>query len=115
MTIDARDFPGNTLFNNDCECSPYYEGKQPGTVTISGYSKEYRSHQLSLNPMFNITLESNGTLPLYSLDKIVERITRLQILGTSEDNEILGQMLGLSQYGTRTPVRGFQTSNYFLG
>jgi hypothetical protein len=98
MTINANDFPGNTLLNNDCECSPYYDGKLTGTVTISGYSKEYRSHQLSLNPRFNITLESSGTLPVYSLDRVVERITSLQILGTSEDNEFLGQMLGLSQY-----------------
>ncbi|KFY49262.1 hypothetical protein V495_00643 [Pseudogymnoascus sp. VKM F-4514 (FW-929)] len=97
MTFNGIDFPSNTFLNNDCESSPYYEGKLPGTVTITGYSKEYRVHQLSLNPRLNITLEASGALPGASLDKIVQRISTLQVLGTSEDSELLGQMLGLSQ------------------
>ncbi|OBT76638.1 hypothetical protein VF21_05330 [Pseudogymnoascus sp. 05NY08] len=97
MTFHGVDFPSNTFLNNDCETSPFYEGKMPGTVTITGYSKEYRVHQLSLNPRLNITFEASGALPGASLDKIVQRISALQLLGTSEDSECLSQMLGLSQ------------------
>ncbi|ELR03936.1 hypothetical protein VC83_09032 [Pseudogymnoascus destructans] len=97
MTFHEIDFPSNVFLNNDCETSPFYEGKMPGTVTITGYSKEYRVHQLSLNPRLNITFEASGALPGASLDKIVQRISALQLLGTSEDSKFLGQLLGLSQ------------------
>jgi hypothetical protein len=97
MTFHGIDFPSNIFLNDDCETSPFYEGKLPGTVTITGYSKEYRVHQLSLNPRLNITFEVSGALPGAPLDKIVQRISTLQLLGTSEDSELLGQMLGLSQ------------------
>lgn len=97
MTFNCADFQSNTFLNNDCESPPLYEGMTPGTATIAGYSKEYRVHQLSLNPRSNITFEANDALPGASLDKIVRRISTLQILGTSEDSEFLAQMLGLAQ------------------
>jgi hypothetical protein len=82
----------------DAETSAYYEGKLPGTVTISGYSEEYREHQLLIAPMLQLSLESTTALPVISLDTIVQRIQTLKISPTSEDNEGLRGLLGLSQY-----------------
>jgi hypothetical protein len=82
----------------DAETLAYYEGKLPGTVSISGYSEEYREHQLLRTPMLQLSLESTTALPVIPLDKIVQRIQTLKILPTSEDNEGLRGLLGLSQY-----------------
>lgn len=40
----------------DCENSGYYAGKIPGTVSISGYSEEYREDQLFKSPILNLAL-----------------------------------------------------------
>src|ERR1700721_2234281 len=109
MTVNALDYPGNTYLDMDMETSKYYEGKLPGTVTISGYSEEYRDQQLSILPLFNITLEGNTVIPPMALDKIVDRIRLLQRQPTLEDNKTLGEILGLSQYVNQHTVPCFRT------
>ena len=98
MAVDALNFPGNTFPEMDCESSGYYEGKLPGTVSISGYSGEYREQQLLAAPFLDLILESANTLPTMELDKIVDRIQLLRRQATLEDNEGLRDILGLSQY-----------------
>jgi hypothetical protein len=98
MAVDALNFPGHTFLDIDCDSSGYYEGKVPGTVSISGYSGEYREHQLLATPLLNLILESTTTLPTMPLDKIVERIRLLRRQPTLEDNVGLREILGLSQY-----------------
>jgi hypothetical protein len=98
MALDSLDYPGNTFIDMDCESSGYYEGKLPGTVSISGYSAEYRRQQLLRSPLLNLTLEGTDTLPTMTLDKIVDRIRLLQRQPTLEDTVALKEILGLSQY-----------------
>src|SRR5947207_13222632 len=98
MAVDTFSYPGNTFLDMDCESSGYYEGKLPGTVSISGYSEEYREHQLLIYPLLNLALEGTTILPLMPLDKIVDRIRLLQLQPTLEDNEALREILGMSQY-----------------
>ena len=97
MAVDVLDYPGSTFLDMDCETSGYYDGKLPGTITISGYSEEYRAHQLRRSPLLNLILESTSVLPTMALDKIVDRIRLLQRQPTLEDNETLRDILGLSQ------------------
>jgi len=82
----------------DRESSGYYDGKLPGTVSITGYSGEYRAHQLQRSPLLNLILEGTSTLPTMALDNIVDRIRLLQLRPTLEDNDALRDILGLSQY-----------------
>jgi|ERR1700722_10071731 len=98
MAVDMLSYPGNTMLDMDCESSGYYEGKLPGTVSISGCSEEYREHQLLRSPLLNIALEGTTVLPAMALDKIVDRMRLLQRLSTLEDNQALSDILGLSQY-----------------
>jgi hypothetical protein len=97
MTITTLNYPGSTFLDMDCETSGYYDGKIPGTVSIMGYSEEYRAHQLSSSPLLNLILEGTSTLPTMALDKIVDRIRLLKLQPTLEDNETLRDILGLSQ------------------
>jgi hypothetical protein len=97
MAVNSLIFPGNTFFDMDCESSGYYEGKLPGTVTISGYSAEYREQQLLATPYLNLVLQSANVLPTMALNTIVDRIKLLQRRVTFEDNEGLREILGLSQ------------------
>ncbi|KAH8589023.1 hypothetical protein B0O99DRAFT_582254 [Bisporella sp. PMI_857] len=97
MHITAASYPGSTWLNIDCETSAYYEGKLPGTVSIGGYSEEYREHQLLIAPLLQLSLESATTLPVIPLNQIVQRLQTLQRNPTSEDNEGLRGFLGLSQ------------------
>ena len=103
MSLDMLSFPGNTFLDMDCESSGYYEGKLPGTVSISGYSEEYRQHQILHAPILNLALESTETLPTMTLEKIVDRIRLLQRQPTLEDNTALKDILGLSQYVNENP------------
>jgi len=98
MAVDLIGYPGNTFLDMDCESSVLYEGKLPGTITISGYSEEYREYQLSKAPLLNISLEGTEVLPTMTLDKIVDRVRMLQRQPTLEDNVALRDILGLSQY-----------------
>lgn len=98
MAVDGLNYPGNTFLDMDCESSGYYEGKLPGTVSITGYSEEYRAQQLLRNPMLNLILEGTTTIPPMTLDKVVDRIRLLQRQPTLEDNETLREILGMSQY-----------------
>ncbi|KAH0559839.1 hypothetical protein GP486_003648, partial [Trichoglossum hirsutum] len=100
MALNTLDFPGNTFLDMDCESSGYYDGKLPGTVTISGYSEEYREHQLLIAPLLNVALRGTTIIPTMPLDKIVDRIRLLQGQPTLEDNEALRGILGLSQLST---------------
>ena len=98
MVVNVINFPGNTFFDMDCESSGYYEGKLPGTVSISGYSREYREHQLFKSPLLSLVLEGTTILPAMTLDKVVERLRLLQGRPTFEDNDGLREILGISQY-----------------
>lgn len=97
MAINAYSYPGNTFPDADCETSGYYDGKLPGTITISGYSEEYRTQQLQVAPFLKLALEAPTCLPEISLSTIIERIRKLQLQPTLEDNEGLRVILGLSQ------------------
>jgi hypothetical protein len=97
MAVNMLNYPGTTFLDMDCETSEFYEGKLPGTVSISGYSEEYREHQLSKYPMLVLALEGTVTLPTMEIDKIVERIQSLQRRVAPTDNTALRDMLGLSQ------------------
>ena len=98
MAISTFNYPGCTFLDMDCESSGYYEGKPPGTVSISGYSEEYREQQLLRAPLLNIALEGATALPVVQLDNIVTRIRSVQLQPTLEDDEGLKSLLGLSQY-----------------
>jgi len=102
MAIDTLGYPGNTFLDMDCESSMHYEGKVPGTTSISGYSEEYREYQLLKSPLLNLSLEGTDTLPTMALDKIVDRIRSRQRQPTAEDNVVLRECLGLSQYVNET-------------
>jgi hypothetical protein len=112
MVHNALSYPGSTFLDMDCESSGYYEGKLPGTVTISGYSEEYREHQLLAAPMLNFALEGATVLPAMPLDKIVDRIRLLQQQPTLEDNESLRGILGLSQYVKQAPYHESTFTKY---
>jgi len=106
MAVDSISYPGSTFLDMDCESSGYYEGKLPGTVTISGYSEEYRAHQLLRAPLLQLALEGTACLTVVPLDKIVSRIQRLRRQPTLEDDEGLKSLLGISQYVLfRTGIR----------
>jgi len=116
MAVDGINYPGNTFLDMDCESSGYYEGKLPGTVSISGYSEEYREHQLLLSPLLNLSLESSSVLQVPPpLNQIVQRIQTLQRMPTSEDNEALRSMLGLSQYVNQSKISYTQKLNRNAG
>ena len=97
MVVDAYSYPGSTWLDMDPESSVYYEGNLPGTLTISGYSEEYRAHQLTKSPLLNLTLEGSTTFPEVNIDNIVTHLRRLQLYPHNEDDEALRQLLGLSQ------------------
>lgn len=110
MAVNMLSYPGSTFLDMDCESSGYYDGKLPGTASISGYSEEYREDQLLGLPSLNISLEGTNTLPTIPMDKIVNRIRLLKGQPTLEDNEALKDILGLSQY-VRVLVRVSQFTN----
>ena len=87
----------------DCETFRYYDGKIPGTTSISGYSEEYRAYQLQHLSLLNLSLESTNVLQPMTLDRIVNRIRLLQLQPTLEDNNTLREILGLSQYVDQDP------------
>lgn len=97
MRVNTIDYPGNTFIDQDPETSSSYDGAFPGTVTVAGYSEEYRAHQLRIRPMFSLQLQSSVGLPKVSLDKIVARLRRVQLSPQTEDDEGLKEFLGLSQ------------------
>jgi hypothetical protein len=98
MAVGTVSYPGNTFLDMDCESSAYFDGKYPGTTTISGYSEEYRTYQLSKYPLLNFALEGASVLPEIPMGKIVDRLRILRLQPTLEDNTVLKDMLGLSQY-----------------
>jgi len=98
MGVGTSSYPGNTFLDMDCESSAYFDGKYTGTTTISGYSEEYRAHQLLQYPLLSLALEGNSVLPEVPMGKIVDRLRMLRLQPTLEDNTVLKDMLGLSQY-----------------
>ena len=97
MVVDNYGYPGSTWLDMDVESSAYYEGKLPGTVGISGYSEEYRVHQLIVQPMLNLSLEGSTPLREVSIDNVVAHMRRVQLRPNVEDDESLKNLLGLSQ------------------
>lgn len=98
MAVDSINYPGSTFLDMDCESSGLYEGKDPGTVSISGYSEEYREHQLLKNPLLNLAYQGSSLFPEVALDKIVARIQKIQLYPNVEDDEGFKQFCGFSQY-----------------
>lgn len=97
MTVGTSSYPGNTFLDMDCESSAYYDGKNPGTSSISGYSEEYRAQQLLNYPLLNLQLEGDSVLPEIPMGNIVDRLRMLRLRPTLEDNTSLAEVLGLSQ------------------
>jgi hypothetical protein len=98
MSVESYSYPGSTFLDMDCESSAYCDGRNPGTTTISGYSEEYRAHQLLKYPLLSLALEGNSVLPEIPMGKIVDRLRMLRLQPTLEDSTALADMLGLSQY-----------------
>jgi hypothetical protein len=96
MHTYAINYPGNTFLDMDCESATFYDGALPGTVTVGGYSEEYRQHQLLILPALNFALEATVGLPTASLDQIVKRLQTLKSQ-TYENSQALLPFLGLSQ------------------
>lgn len=96
MAVSAAGYPGNKFLDADCETSACYSSKLPGTVSISGYSEEYRAQQLRTTPPLKLTLESRTVLPEIRLSTIVERLRKLKFSPFWEDSEGLSSILGLS-------------------
>ena len=97
MVVDNYGYPGSTWLDMDPESSAYYEGKIPGTVGISGYSEEYRTHQLTIQPLLNLSLEGSTAFREIDIDTVVSHIRRVQLRPNTEDDESLCQIFGLSQ------------------
>jgi hypothetical protein len=98
---DTFKYPGTNFLDQDPETSSYFEGKLPGTTTISGYSEEYRLHQLKILPALNLQFESAAQgLPVVKLSDIVAHLQYQATLTNVEDNEKLKPFLGLSQLNT---------------
>ncbi|KAH6619374.1 hypothetical protein B0J18DRAFT_445646 [Chaetomium sp. MPI-SDFR-AT-0129] len=97
MRVNARDYPSSTFIDQDPETSPSYDGKIAGTVTVLGYSEEYRAHQLRIKPLLNLQMQSDIVLPTISLDRIVARLRLLRASAITEDDKALQEFLGLSQ------------------
>jgi hypothetical protein len=96
MAVDGITYPGSKFLDMDCESGGFYEGKIPGTVSVSGYSEEYRNFQLSVVPMLSLTFEASVGLPVIDLDKIVARLQKLQLYQFTEDTEGFKEFLGLA-------------------
>lgn len=97
MFCSAQAHPGNTLLDLDCEVSGFYEGRIPGTVTVSGHSEEYRLQQIQISPIFNLTVHGPNLFPELPLSTIVERLRKLHQWAILEDDSELARLLGLSQ------------------
>ena len=97
MVVDNYGYPGSTWLDMDPESSAYYEGKLPGTVGISGYSEEYRMHQLVIQPLLNLSLEGSAPLRDVAIDSVVAHMRRVQLRPNTEDDDGLMTLLGLSQ------------------
>jgi tetratricopeptide (TPR) repeat protein len=95
MAISNVTYPGSTFLDMDLESGNFYDGKLPGTVTVSGFSEEYRNQQLQAKPPLNLTLEANVGLPVIDLDRIITRLQFLQTSQYNEDSEGLKPLLGL--------------------
>ncbi|EER22999.1 hypothetical protein D8B26_004292 [Coccidioides posadasii str. Silveira] len=106
MAVGSVSYPGSTFLDMDCETSGFYEGKYPATITISGYSEEYRAHQLLQQPILKLSLESEHLYPEVPLGKVVERLRKLRNQPSLEDDEGLKNLLNLSQ--TALARSGFQ-------
>jgi hypothetical protein len=98
IAVGVFSFPGNTFLDMDCESSTHYDGESSGTTTISGYSEEYRAHQLLEYPLINLALEGDVILPEIPMGQIIDRLRLLKLQPTLDDNVGLRYVMGLSQY-----------------
>ena len=79
----------------DCETAASHEGLHLGTVSVSGYTEEYREYQLSLKPALSLILEAQTIPPVMNIASIVSRLQLLQLQPNLEDNQKLAEILGL--------------------
>lgn len=93
---DTIAYPGTTFLDLDCESAASHEGYHHGTTSVTGYTEEYREYQLLQVPLLNLLFEAQTVPPVMTIDKIVERILRLQSQPTLEDNKGLAEILGLA-------------------
>jgi len=94
--VNTITYPGNTYLDADCETAAFYDGELTGTTSLNGYSEEYRNDQLLKMPAVQLALEASVGFPVVSIDKIVRRLTLLQLSPTYEDDAGLKEFLGLS-------------------
>lgn len=101
--------PGTTFIDYDCETASSYDGRHAGTVSVLGYSEEYRLYQQEVKPPIRIQLQSETT-PKQGLTQefLVNRITQLQNNPTLEDNEGLWDILGLPPAANATTTSCIQ-------
>lgn len=88
--------PGTNFIDYDCESTVSYEGHHLGTISILGYSEEYRERQLAAQPQLQLTLEGRTIPPLQAVTTVVDRIQLLQANPALEDNVGLDRLLGLT-------------------
>lgn len=66
-----------------------------GTLSVLGYSEEYRERQLAAQINLQLTFESATVPPIQTIHTVVQRIQLLQGSPTLEDNVGLRRLLGL--------------------
>jgi len=65
-----------------------------GTISVLGYTEEYRERQLAAQVQLQLTLEGTTTPPVQTIQTIVQRIQLLQGNPNLEDNAGLDRILG---------------------
>lgn len=70
--------PGTTWLDMDPETLVIYDGGAPGTLSIAGYSEEYRQQQYVTTPRLNVKLKQEVPLPTVTTDFLVKRISSLK-------------------------------------
>lgn len=103
MHVTPSEIPGNTFLDMDMESSPYYTGKTPGTVSVNGYSEEYRLTKVP--PRLNLMLCNYDPLPVLATDTILSRMQLIRwglpslVQAESELRQILGPSPGTTVGG----------------
>lgn len=81
----------------DPETLIIYDGGAPGTLSISGYSEEYRQQQYAAMPRILLKLKQEVPLPQVTADFLVKRIQSLKYPTTHPRTDAsLRQVLGNS-------------------
>lgn len=93
----AVHYPGTTYLDVDPETSVIYDGAAPGTLSVTGYSEEYRQQQFAATPRIVIALEEKVPPPKVTIDFLVKRMQSLYWPGHPLTEASLKQVLGNSK------------------